>query len=89
MNITHKDIVCGMDVSEDTEFHSEHCKNKFDSSPDTYLHTKERASTESCSNGSCNVKTSPLSTNTQYTCPMHPGIIREKPGSCPNMRYGT
>ena len=88
MKITHKDIVCGMEVLEDSTYQSLHehkkyyfcseqCKEKFDSSPNTYLHT------ESCPDSSCHVKTTPLSTNTQYTCPMHPEIIKDKPGSCP------
>lgn len=90
MNMTHKDIVCGMDVSEETEFQSEHhhetyyfcsehCKMKFHTSPETYLHPKEKSSTEACSDDSCTIK----STLTQYTCPMHPEIMSDKPGSCP------
>lgn len=90
MIMTHKDIVCGMDVSEETEFQSEHqhetyyfcsehCKLKFDTSPDTYLHPKEKLSTEACSEDSCTIQSS----LTQYTCPMHPDIIKDKPGICP------
>lgn len=90
MIMTHKDIVCGMDVSDETEFQSEHhhktyyfcsehCKMKFDTSPDTYIHPKEKLSTEACSEDSCTIQSS----LTQYTCPMHPDIIKDKPGSCP------
>ena len=25
----------------------------------------------------------------QYTCPMHPEIIKDDPGSCPNLRNGS
>jgi len=85
-----KDPVCGMDVAEDSKFQSkhhhetyyfcsEHCKTEFDVSPDTYLHPKETPSTESCPDGSCDIKP----TFTQYTCPMHPEIIKDKPGNCP------
>ena len=91
MKTTRKDIVCGMDVAEDTKFKSEHhhnkyyfcsehCKIKFDTSPDTYLHTKD---IESCHDGSCDINTSLINTSLQYTCPMHPEIIKNEPGSCP------
>ena len=99
MEETHKDVVCGMDVSEDSPYQSayhhqtyyfcsEQCKSKFDSSPETYLqtedaedtkNTKDRAHTESCPDGSCDINPG----FTQYTCPMHPEIIQDGPGSCP------
>jgi Cu+-exporting ATPase len=90
MQRTHKDPVCGMDVLENSEFQSkhhheryyfcsEHCKTKFNTSPDTYLHTKEKSVTENCPDGSCDIKP----TFTQYTCPMHPKIIKDEPGNCP------
>jgi Cu+-exporting ATPase len=85
-----KDVVCGMDVLEDSKFQStyhhekyyfcsEHCKVKFDTSPESYLHTKETLNTETCTDGSCDSKLS----MTQYTCPMHPEIIKDEPGNCP------
>jgi len=78
-----------MEVSEDSTFHShyhhqnyyfcsEHCKKKFDTSPEIYLEEK-RSSRSSCPDGSCEIQL-PV---TQYTCPMHPEIIRDAPGSCP------
>ena len=90
MQSTHKDPVCGMDVLEDSEFQSEHshetyyfcsehCKTKFDTSPNTYIYPKEKESTEICPDGSCDIKAH----FTQYTCPMHPEIIRDEPGNCP------
>jgi len=85
-----KDPVCGMMVVESSKFQtkhhhgtyyfcSEHCKIKFDKSPDTYLHTKERSTIENCPDGSCDIKSSSI----QYTCPMHSEIIRDEPGNCP------
>ncbi|TET88612.1 MAG: heavy metal translocating P-type ATPase [Sulfurovum sp.] len=85
-----KDPVCGMNVSETSKFQtrhhhetyyfcSEHCKIKFDKSPDTYLHTKEKSTIENCPDGICDIKSSSI----QYTCPMHPEIIQDGPGSCP------
>jgi Cu+-exporting ATPase len=89
-----KDVVCGMDVLEDSKYQStyhhekyyfcsEQCKIKFDTSPDTYLHTKETSHTEICPEGSCNIKSPFINRNVQYTCPMHPEIIKDEPGSCP------
>jgi len=94
MQRTHKDPVCGMDVMEDSEFQSkyhhetyyfcsEHCKIKFDTAPDTYLHTKEEPTTENCPDGSCKINPPFINRNIQYTCPMHPEIIKDEPGSCP------
>lgn len=99
MKETHKDVVCGMDVSEDSEYQStyhhktyyfcsEHCKGKFDTSPEAYLSTedaedpedaKKTEDTKSCPDGSCDISPGV----TQYTCPMHPEIIKDGPGSCP------
>ena len=90
MRRTHKDPVCGMDVLENSEFQSkhhhetyyfcsEHCKTKFDASPNTYLQIKDNLNIDTCSDGSCDIK----STFTQYTCPMHPEIIKGEPGNCP------
>lgn len=96
MKETHKDVVCGMDVSEDSKYQSayhhktyyfcsEHCKSKFDASPETYLHTedvketKDTLHTQSCPDGSCDIDIK----FTQYTCPMHPEIIKYEPGNCP------
>jgi Cu+-exporting ATPase len=85
-----KDPVCGMEVSEDSEFQSqfyhqtyyfcsEHCKHKFDDSPKSYIHSEEPSQKEECPDGSCDIEIK----FTQYTCPMHPEIIKDAPGSCP------
>jgi Cu+-exporting ATPase len=90
MKETHKDVVCGMDVSEDSKYQSayhhktyffcsEQCKSKFDTSPETYLHPKGTDDAVACSEGSCDISPGV----TQYTCPMHPEIIKNKPGNCP------
>ena len=54
-------------------FCSEGCQAKFVASPDRYL------------NGGDASKTAPASVppGTRYTCPMHPQIVRDEPGSCP------
>ena len=80
-----KDPVCGMDVDAKTaagshafEGHTHHfcsqgCLTKFRADPDRYVGetSKEARHAES------------LPVGTLYTCPMHPEIVQEGPGSCP------
>jgi len=77
-----RDPVCGMTVDpnagkptaeyEGQVFHfcSAGCKTKFEADPARY------ASGEP-------IPQEPAKPGTLYTCPMHPEIIRDKPGSCP------
>lgn len=74
-----KDPVCGMLVDPDAggpqaEFHgqvlhfcSAHCREKFIASPEAYVAGQSAAA----------------AAGTKWTCPMHPEIIRDGPGSCP------
>ncbi len=74
------DPVCGMTVDPaKTAHHAEHagtayhfcsagCRTKFTADPDRYLHPQTVA---------------PAPEGTIYTCPMHPQIRQEGPGSCP------
>ena len=75
-----KDPVCGMDVSKDSKHHSEyngqshhfcseHCLHKFRDHPEQYP----------------DKEASPAHTgheSTAHTCPMHPEIVEDQPGSC-------
>src|SRR5262249_41522133 len=92
-----KDPVCGMDVDPATAagslehrgrtyyFCSRHCLETFRSDPDRFA-----------AGGSSPVESppgpndlapllplKPPATGTTYTCPMHPEIVRDRPGSCP------
>ncbi|TQN57161.1 heavy metal translocating P-type ATPase [Agrobacterium tumefaciens] len=79
--LTAIDPVCGMSVDRASANHftrheskgfyfcSDGCKTKFAAEPARYLGDKSVAE--------------PMKPGTQYTCPMHPEIIRDKPGSCP------
>ncbi|TKT74247.1 heavy metal translocating P-type ATPase [Aquamicrobium sp. LC103] len=79
--MTATDPVCGMKVERATAKHfarhegtgyyfcSARCKEKFEAEPEKYL--GDRPEPE------------PMPKGTQYTCPMHPEIVRDKPGSCP------
>jgi Cu+-exporting ATPase len=74
------DPVCGMTVDPDSAagafeykgesyyFCSTHCLHRFQKDPESFLH---KAAPE------------PVATARKYTCPMHPEIIRDGPGSCP------
>jgi Cu+-exporting ATPase len=75
------DPVCGMSVTRAAAMHftrhagkgnyfcSAGCKQKFEAAPAKYL--GERALEP------------PAPKGTKYTCPMHPEIVRDGPGSCP------
>jgi Cu+-exporting ATPase len=76
------DPVCGMKVDigalgpsfehrgETYRFCSEGCRTKFAADPERYLTKQGQAK--------------PLPQGTLYTCPMHPEIVKEGPGHCPN-----
>ncbi len=79
--LTATDPVCGMDVDRASAKHfhrhggdkfyfcSAGCKSKFEAGPGQYLDDRPAPA--------------PMPKGTQYTCPMHPEIVRDKPGSCP------
>ena len=79
--LTATDPVCGMQFERSTAVHmlkhggekvyfcSERCQSKFEAEPEAYL--GHRPAPE------------PMPEGTQYTCPMHPEIIRDAPGDCP------
>ena len=77
-----KDVVCGMEVPNDSQYHhqyrgklllfcSEDCLHKFIETPEQYLN-KEAPASENRSDGAI-----------IYTCPMHPEIRQPNPGNCP------
>jgi Cu+-exporting ATPase len=80
---TGKDPVCGMTVDLDRPkggkvifeggeigFCNPRCKAKFEADPHRFL-DEQRATQPSAPRG------------TQWTCPMHPEIVRDAPGACP------
>ena len=79
------DPVCGMEVDKDVplqyqyegqvyRFCSEHCLQKFKADPTQYLHKEETVIPD---------KEIQDETGVMYTCPMHPEIRQDHPGSCP------
>jgi Cu+-exporting ATPase len=76
------DPVCGMTVSADSPHHREHggreyrfcsarCLAKFEADPEKYVASAPEPPPPA-----------PHGT-TEWTCPMHPEIVRDAPGSCP------
>lgn len=80
-----KDPVCGMTVDPATATHhadhdgqtwyfcSAHCQTKFEADPCHYLHKADTTP----------IKSQPKRVGVIWTCPMHPQIRQDHPGSCP------
>ncbi|WP_283235226.1 MULTISPECIES: heavy metal translocating P-type ATPase [unclassified Rudaea] len=77
------DPVCGMTVKPGTPHRAEHagqeylfcsagCRTKFLGNPAHYLAPKKPA-----------IAAAPAVAGAKYTCPMHPEIVRDAPGTCP------
>ncbi|MCA9735058.1 MAG: heavy metal translocating P-type ATPase [Deferribacteres bacterium] len=86
-----KDPVCGMQVEENENrqfkydeetyyFCSDSCLQKFSADPQQYLSPKN---TKVITQESHHGKQSKDTPSSQYTCPMHPEIVQDGPGSCP------
>jgi Cu+-exporting ATPase len=85
---TTKDPVCGMDVDPETaagshehrgetySFCSKGCLEKFRTDPEKYLRARHAGDAP-------HATAAPAAEGVTYTCPMHPEVIRDKPGSCP------
>ncbi|MEO5618252.1 MAG: HAD-IC family P-type ATPase, partial [Candidatus Eisenbacteria bacterium] len=88
-----KDPVCGMTVRPDSphafthgakeyRFCSAGCRTKFAADPERYLALKWDAPQPAVP-ATTAAALQPAPGGTQYTCPMHPEIVRDGPGSCP------
>ncbi len=86
-----KDPVCGMEVAPGSAagtsrhdghtyvFCSRNCLEKFQADPARYLQNREEVHTRGTA---LHPRPAP-SGLTKYTCPMHPEIVRDRPGACP------
>jgi Cu+-exporting ATPase len=89
------DPVCGMDVTPDSPHRASHqgveyffcsasCREKFHTAPEGYLgdvsHEGRVPHPPASPSGRQSELKSPMS---KWTCPMHPEIVRDGPGSCP------
>ncbi len=82
------DPVCGMTTDDKDSylsyehegetyyFCSERCLNKFRNNPEAYTDSAGEQAREQAGK-------EPARAGRQYTCPMHPEIVRDQPGSCP------
>ena len=87
------DPVCGMTVNPESAaglfeyqgktyyFCSTHCLNRFQQNPESFLN--KPAAVEPSAQPIGIARTTRSATTQKYTCPMHPEIIRDGPGSCP------
>src|SRR5664280_413060 len=90
-----KDLVCGMDVDPARSRHSTvhegksylfcsaSCLEKFRREPGKYLSGGGYEAMESAAPRPPAVPVAPAVAAVEYTCPMHPEIVRPAPGNCP------
>jgi len=88
------DPVCGMTISpadavgtsefngQTYSFCSPQCKSKFDVDPAAYTGGAKPAAVSGSSTDATETITASAS-NVEWTCPMHPEIVRDAPGHCP------
>ena len=93
-NLNIKDPVCGMNVSETSKFSttndkkeyyfcSKNCLDKFERNPSQYLNEEKNHEHLEHNHLEEPHTYKIIKQNIKYTCPMHPEIIRDKPGDCP------
>lgn len=87
------DPVCGMTVNQETAagafeykgktyyFCSKHCVHRFSDNPEQFLNKPSVAPQPIGITRA--PKPTPAAVAQKYTCPMHPEVIRDGPGSCP------
>ncbi|MEO8724478.1 MAG: HAD-IC family P-type ATPase, partial [Acidobacteriaceae bacterium] len=83
MNTKVKDLVCGMTVDPAATLHQVHhcgenyhfcsagCAQKFRSDPQKYLTPEKQPAPPQAQSGR------------EYSCPMHPEVVSDRPGACP------
>src|SRR5688572_13511692 len=95
INMTKIDPVCHMTVDperaagrheykgETYYFCSTHCLHKFREAPEQFLNKPAASPMIQLSRQKEPPAAAPAGQKIEYTCPMHPEIIRDAPGSCP------
>lgn len=85
----YADPVCGMSTSDATAFTpyeyqgkvyyfcSDHCMTKFKADPNAFIHDHSHPAADEGHEAPAE------KAGATYTCPMHPEIVQDKPGSCP------
>lgn len=89
-----RDPVCGMTVDPTNAagsvnhagttyyFCNRKCVEKFRAAPEKYLQPAAPAASHDCCHGADHTP-QPAALGSKYTCPMHPEIVRDGPGTCP------
>ena len=88
------DPICGMNVKETSKFYSifnevnyyfcsKHCQDKFANNPRKYIFQETSPSIHEHKHIHDSYHQNSILKNVKYTCPMHPEIIKNKPGDCP------
>ncbi|HEY1192366.1 MAG TPA: heavy metal translocating P-type ATPase, partial [Gemmata sp.] len=82
--------VAGSATHDGKTFHfcSRHCLAKFEADPTAYSAPGAKTGSHSCCGGGKAEPTIPLTSpkaapGTKYTCPMHPEVVQDAPGTCP------
>lgn len=102
------DPVCGMtfaqaDAAGESDFNgqtyffcSRHCRERFQSDPSRFVGSRhDSRGIEEMRDRSVSKSASAAQAGIEYTCPMHPEIVRSEPGACPicgmalEPRHGT
>ncbi|HEX5062358.1 MAG TPA: heavy metal-binding domain-containing protein, partial [Kofleriaceae bacterium] len=89
-----RDPVCGMTVKPTTAHRTMHdghevlfcsarCREKFLANPAQYTKSAEHTHAKAPPAPAVPAPTHPVAGTVEYTCPMHPEIVRDAPGSCP------
>src|SRR5215510_1993424 len=90
---TVRDPVCGMSVNPDSAagsfeyngqtyyFCSEHCIQRFRKTPTQFIDTTQQTAADATAHQAA-TNVIPASKGAEYTCPMHPEVRQDKPGSC-------
>ncbi len=85
-----QDPACGMDVQpekaaatttwqgKDYYFCSKHCHEKFVADPKAVLKAREAKSNAAQADADTTAEA-----GSEYTCPMHPEVVQDRPGACP------
>ncbi len=89
---TLRDPVCGMQVEPDSPHQARHaghdyrfcsagCRGRFVADPAKFLETKTPEDSSSGQDQSAPARSA--APGSRFTCPMHPQIVRDTPGTCP------
>lgn len=90
-----KDPVCSMDVDDTSNYNIKHnsknyyfcsksCLEKFKNNPEKYIvEDKNNLDYSCCESTTGHIKEESKASSDQYTCPMHPEIVKDTQGSCP------